>query len=96
MGWMLCSHTDLAYVDLLWLLLMCHAPWHQHRRDIDNEALDIIFGLKKFHQYWYGHKFIIYTKRKALSYLFDPTQAIPQLVSSHVGIDISPYNSEYR
>ena len=60
------------------------APAEKRYSHLDKEALAIIFGLKKFHQYLYGHKFIIYTDHKPLLYLFDPTQAIPQLASSRL------------
>lgn len=51
---------------------------------LDKEASAIIFGLKKFHQYLYGRKFVIYTDHKPLSYLFDSTRTVPQLASSCV------------
>ena len=68
---------------------------------LDKEALATIFGLKKLHQYLYGHKSIIYTDHKPLSYLFDPTQAISQLVSSHLQrwaltLSAYTYSIEYK
>ena len=49
------------------------APTEKRYSQLDKEALAIIFGLKRFQQYLYGCKFIIYTDHKPLSYLFDPT-----------------------
>ena len=60
------------------------APAEKRYCHLDKEALAIIFGLKKFYQYLYGRKFIIYTDHKPLSFLFDPTRAIPQLASSRL------------
>ena len=34
------------------------APVEKRYSQLDKEALAIIFGLKRFHQYLYGHKFI--------------------------------------
>ena len=48
------------------------APAEKRYSHLDKEALAIIFGLKRFHQYLYGRKFVIYTDHKPLSYLFDP------------------------
>ena len=68
---------------------------------MDKEALAIIFGLKRFHQYLYGRKFIIYTDHKPLSYLSDPTRAIPQLASSRLQrwaltLSAHTYSIEYK
>ena len=43
---------------------------------IDKEALAIIFGVKRYHQYLFGRKFVIYSDHKPLMYLFGEHQAI--------------------
>ena len=58
------------------------APAEKRYCQLDKEALAIIFGLKKFHQYLFGRHFVIFTDHKPLSHLFDSTRAIPQLVSA--------------
>ena len=77
------------------------APAEKRYSHMDKEALAIIFGLKRFHQFLYGHKFIIYMDHKPLSYLFDPTQAIPHLASSHLQrwaltLSAYTYSIEYK
>ena len=43
---------------------------------IDREALAVVFGVFKFHQYLYGRKFILYTDHKPLQHIFGPTADI--------------------
>ena len=77
------------------------APAEKRYSHLDKEALAIIFGLKKFYQYLYGRKFVIYTDHKPLSYLFDPIRAIPHLASSRLQrwaltLSAYTYSIEYR
>ena len=51
---------------------------------IDKEALAIVFGVKKYHQYLYGRNFIIYSDHKPLIYLFSEQKAIPATASARV------------
>ena len=44
---------------------------------LDKEALSIIYGLKRFHQYLYGRKFTIVTDNKPLIHLFKPSAPSP-------------------
>lgn len=48
---------------------------------IDKEAAAIVFGLKKFHQFISGRKFIIRTDHKPLLGLFEPKKPIPNVIS---------------
>ncbi len=43
---------------------------------IDKEALAIVFGVKRFHQYLYGRKFTIYSDHRPLMYLFGDKRPI--------------------
>ncbi len=49
---------------------------------LDKEALAIIFGFKKFHQFVYGRHFIVYTDHKPLLGLLNPDKATPLIASS--------------
>ena len=51
---------------------------------IDKEALAINFGVKRYHQYLYGRKFIIYSDHKPLMYLFGEHRAISATASARV------------
>ena len=51
---------------------------------IEREALSIIFGVKKFHQHLYGHKFTLLTDHKPLLTIFNPRKGIPTVVASRL------------
>ena len=58
------------------------APAEKQYCQLDKEALTIIFGLKKSHQYLFGCHFVIFTDHKPLSHLLDSSRASPQLASA--------------
>ena len=68
---------------------------------IDREALALVFGVLKFHQYLYGHKFILYTDHKPLQYIFGPTADISRTAANRlqqwaVSLSVYNYNIQYR
>ena len=48
---------------------------------IDKEALAIISGIKKFHNFLFGMKFEIQTDHKPLLGLFNPSRSTPEIIS---------------
>lgn len=69
---------------------------HEKRhRQIDKEALAIMFGLKRFHLYLYGRHFTIQTDHKLLERIFGPKTTIPSLAAMRLqrwAILLSPCN----
>ena len=51
---------------------------------LDKEALAIIFGVKKFHQYLHGRHFSIKTDHKPLTHIFNETRATPSMASGRI------------
>ena len=61
----------------------------------DKEALSIIFGVKRFHQYLYGRNFTILLDHKPLQYLLGETRGIPAMASARIqrwALTLSAYN----
>ena len=59
------------------------APAEKKYSQLDKEALSIIFGVKRFHQYLYGRQFIIHSD-KPLMYIFDEAKAVPLMASARI------------
>ena len=51
---------------------------------IEREGLAIIFGIKKFHMYLYGHKFTLVTDHQPLTRIFGPMSGIPPLAAARM------------
>ena len=51
---------------------------------LEKEALALIFGTKRFHNYIYGRSFILYTDHKPLQGLLNESKAIPTLASARI------------
>ena len=49
---------------------------------IEREALSLVYGIRKFHQYLYGRKFVLVTDHKPLTTLLGPKKSIPPLAAA--------------
>ena len=68
---------------------------------IQKEALAVIFGLKKFHQYLYGRHFILITDHKPLIAIFGPSNGVPSMAANRLArwaltLSQYDYSVEYR
>ena len=73
----------------------------QKYSNIEKEGLAIIFAVKKFHQYLYGHRFTIYSDHQPLKYLFSESRQVPTMASSGIQIwaltlSAYEYSIQYR
>ena len=68
---------------------------------IEREALGIIFGVRRFHQYLYGRSFVLVTDHKPLTTILHPQSKLPSLAAARMqrwAFILSAYNYtiEYR
>ena len=68
---------------------------------IEKEALAIIFGVKKFHQYLYGRKFCLVTDHKPLLTILGPKSSVPTLSAARMQrwaelLSVYDYDIEFR
>ena len=63
--------------------------------NLEREALAVIFGMKKFHQYLYGRQFILETDHKPLESLFNK-KATPAMAAARIqrwALTLPAYNN---
>lgn len=68
---------------------------------IEREALGIVFGVRKFHQYLYGRKFTLLTDHRPLTTIFGSHTGIPSLAASRMQrwallLSAHDYDIKYR
>lgn len=51
---------------------------------IEKEALSLVFGVKHFHQFLYGHKLTLVTDHKPLQAILGPKSAVPTLAAARM------------
>ena len=60
------------------------SPSEQNYAQIEKEALSLVFGVKKFHQYLYGRHFNLITDHKPLTAILGPKKGVPSLVAARM------------
>ena len=68
---------------------------------LDKEALAIVFGVRKFHQYLYGRQFTILTDHKPFERVFNPHKTTPQMAAARIQrwaliLAAYTYNIQYK
>ncbi|XP_034561964.1 uncharacterized protein K02A2.6 [Notolabrus celidotus] len=68
---------------------------------LEREALSIVFGVRKFHQYLYGRKFTLLTDHRPLTTILGPHTGIPSLAASRLQrwallLSAHSYDIKYR
>nr|XP_055076377.1 uncharacterized protein K02A2.6-like [Misgurnus anguillicaudatus] len=56
----------------------------QNYAQIEREALSIIFGIRKFHQYLYGRRFTLFTDHQPLTAILSPNKSIPSMAAARM------------
>ena len=62
---------------------------------LEKQALSLIFGLCKFHQYLYGRKFTLVTDHQTLTIIFNNKKGIPPLAAARLqrwALQLSAHN----
>lgn len=66
---------------------------------IDKEAYAIVFGVKRFYQYLYGNKFVLYTDHRPLVQILSPTKSLPiysAIRMQHYAVFLQGFNYEIK
>ena len=76
-------------------------PAEKNYPQIEKEALSLVFGVQKFHQYLYARKFVLVTDHKPLCAILGPKKGIPTLAAARLQrwailLSAYTYDIEYR
>ena len=74
-------------------------PSERNYAQLEKEALSLIFGVKKFHRFLYGRKFILITDHRPLVTILGPKKGIPSLAAARLqrwAVLLSAYKYDIR
>ena len=60
------------------------SPSERNDSQVEKEALSLIFGLKKFHQFLYGRYFTLVMDHKPLTAILGPKKGVPPLAAARM------------
>ena len=60
------------------------SPAERNYSQLEKEGLAVIFAVRKFHQYLFGRKFVIYSDHKPLKYLLSVHRQVPVLAAARI------------
>lgn len=89
------SHEVNGHEKLVFFASSSLTEAQQNYSQIHREALAIMFAIQKFHDYIYGHTFVLYTDQQALSEIFSPTKGTSGVTAARLqrwSINLSIYN----
>lgn len=77
------------------------SPSERNYSQIEREALALVYGVKYFHQFLYGHKFTLVTDHKPLLAVLGPKTGIPPVAAARMQrwallLSAYSYNIEFR
>ena len=61
---------------------LSRAEWKYSQ--LDKEALAIVFGVTRFHQFVYGRQFTLYSDHKPLIHILNETKSVPAMASGRL------------
>ena len=83
LGAVLCQKKDGAELPVVFASRTLN-PAERNYSQTEKEALALVFALKRFHHYLWGHKFSLITDHKPLIGLFNPNKPIPEMASGRI------------
>ena len=72
-----------------------HYASDENYSQLEKEALSLIFGVRKIHQYLYGRRFTLYTDHKPLTTILGSKQGVPPIAAARLqrwALLLSAYN----
>ena len=87
LGAVLCQQKDGAELPVVFASRSQNKAERNYSQT-EKEASALVFALKKFHHYLWGHKFSLITDHKPLLGLFNPNKPIPEMASDRINSEM--------